>query len=126
LGGLYISEERGLATSVAEVVAARSFDAPPTDMAPLTSDENTPPDFKPLPTPQVETGSPHDKLAAMVEGAGYDYALFVRWAEESGNIPDATSLPRWQDITKADAVRLLKSKTGLLAGLKLLKDDLTA
>lgn len=79
------------------------------------------------PTPKIiaasSTVSAQSELEALVLGAGYDFNLFQKFGEDSGNIANAGSLAGFSEIPTEEAKRLLKNKTGFLAALKTLKGD---
>lgn len=53
--------------------------------------------------------SPQNILESMVEEAGFDFAILMRWAGQAGTIKDADSIPDWQAIPSADCERLLRA-----------------
>lgn len=62
-----------------------------------------------------------DQLATVVRDAGFSFEDFVRWATESGNIEDASSLPGFEAVSVKDATRLLRARAGLIKGLQSIK-----
>ena len=81
------------------------------DLGPQQAPPEPPPPAKPEPTVQSE-------LAAMVLDAGYTLDELLKWGDATGNIPDADTIPDFERIHATVAKRLLRSKTGLLLGLK--------
>jgi len=59
-----------------------------------------------------------DSLAEVVLGAGYKWENFAQWAHESGNLPDASSLPGFAEVPTDTCKRLLRAKVGLLKSLE--------
>jgi phage recombination protein Bet len=62
-----------------------------------------------------------EKLRLLVTGEGYSFDEFVKWAINSGQVPDADSLPEWSALSEKVAKRLVTAKAGLLRGLALMK-----
>jgi len=58
------------------------------------------------------TNTAQRQLADVVESAGFDFATFVRWAQEAGSLANADSYPEWDAIPSADCVRLVRALTG--------------
>jgi len=71
--------------------------------------------------PQPAGATPQAELEAFIMSNGFTFADLVKWANESGNIEDAGSLPGFGDVPAAVCARLLKAKTGLLKGLAMAK-----
>jgi hypothetical protein len=67
--------------------------------------------------PGAATG-PQVELEKLVTEAGYKLDTLLKWGDDTGNIPDGTSLTSFADIPVDVARRLLRAKTGLLSGLK--------
>lgn len=65
--------------------------------------------------------TPQQDLESIIIEAGYDFSAFQKWGAESGNVPDADSLASFDEVPKEVAVRLLRSKAGLLATLEATK-----
>ena len=75
----------------------------------------------PMPEPDPDAPkprSPQQELESVVIEGGFDFSAFQKWGEQTGNVPDATSLPDFSAVPSEIATRLLRAKTGLLAGLK--------
>lgn len=70
-----------------------------------------------------DSKSPQSELESVIVTAGYSFTLLQKFGEESGNIPDATSIASFAEIPADVAKRLLKNQTGLLAGLEKLKGE---
>ena len=49
---------------------------------------------------------------------GIPFEVVQKWGQDTGNIDDAGSLAGFSDVPKSTAARLLKAKSGLVAGLK--------
>lgn len=60
-------------------------------------------------------------LAEIVEGGGFTFDDFRKWATETGNLTDADSLTEWSEIPTAVCKRMITAKAGLLKGLDALK-----
>lgn len=111
LGGLYIAEEQNL----------------PTDIGSTVSETVGTPKVRPLATPKPEAidvtpaRTVQQDLESIIIEAGYDFSAFQKWGAESGNVPDADSLASFDEVPKEVAVRLLRSKAGLLATLEATK-----
>jgi phage recombination protein Bet len=79
-----------------------------------------------LPPAKIVTSdskTPQSELESVIIAAGYSFTLLQKFGEESGNIPDATSIASFAEIPTDVAKRLLKNQTGLLAGLEKLKGE---
>jgi phage recombination protein Bet len=61
------------------------------------------------------------KFQALVVSEGYTFNHVQKWGKETGNIPDADTLPDFDSIPKEVCVRLLRAKAGLLKGLAQVK-----
>lgn len=75
-----------------------------------------------LPPAKVELPAPEgDALTEFKELCGPDNIsldVVLKWGDESGNIPDATSIGSWDELPRTVLARLLKAKAGLLTQLK--------
>jgi phage recombination protein Bet len=109
LGGLYIAEEQTVPATITDSV--EEITGKPRKPRPLAA----PVAEQPAQVSNVRT--PQQDLEAVVIEGGFDFATFTAWALESGNIPDADSLTMWDEVPTETAQRLLRAKTGLLAGL---------
>lgn len=58
-----------------------------------------------------------DELCDIVNGGGFDFTMLQKWGIETGNIENAGSLSGYSEIPESVCVRLIRAKTGLLAGL---------
>jgi phage recombination protein Bet len=67
--------------------------------------------------PGAATG-PQADLEKLVTDNGYKLDTLLKWGEQTGNIPDGTSLTSFAEIPADVAKRLLRAKVGLLSGLK--------
>lgn len=77
---------------------------------------------KPAPTPEPEPAVSHqDRLSELVMSNGFTFDHLVEWGDESGAIPNATSLSGFADVSSDLAKRLVNSKAGLLRGLAAVK-----
>lgn len=107
--------------------AANMIDFPePPEKAPASAPIDVPTTAAPSEAPTTpetpseapkEGKTPQDELADLIIGAGYGFSDFAEWAEGSGNLPDAKSLPDFNAVPAAVAKRLLKAKVGLIKGL---------
>jgi hypothetical protein len=84
---------------------------------PQPAPQNAPPS-QPAAPEGAGTGTPQGDLAQLVLSSGYTFNQFQKWGDESGNVPDASSLASFTDVSTATAKRLLRAKTGLIEGLK--------
>jgi phage recombination protein Bet len=66
---------------------------------------------------QVAVG-PQAELETLVTEAGFNLDTLLKWGDTSGNIPDGSSIASYAEIPGDVCKRLLRAKTGLLAGLK--------
>lgn len=68
--------------------------------------------------PRSESGpNAQVSLTALVVDNGFTFNHFQTWAKSSGQADDADSYAGFDDVPEKLAVRLLRSKTGLLKGL---------
>lgn len=132
LGGLYCREEMDVPAgqpSPAHDIPTRLVDT--VQIAPANNRGATEPtddlNYGDRGTAQIQNakanGAAKVELAGLIEGAGFTFDQFQRFAEASGLIKDASSLAGWDDVTDADAKRLLRAKTGLLKSLEPLRAD---
>ncbi len=61
---------------------------------------------------------PQAELETLVTEAGFNLDTLLKWGDTSGNIPDGSSIASYAEIPGDVCKRLLRAKTGLLAGLK--------
>jgi len=61
---------------------------------------------------------PQAELQKLVADAGFDLTIFGRWGEETGNVPNGTSLTSFAEVPADITKRLLRASKGLLDGLK--------
>jgi phage recombination protein Bet len=62
--------------------------------------------------------TPQEDLQSVVIEGGFTFSHFQSWAEGTGQIPDAGSLPDFDAVPSEVATRLLRAKSGLLKGLE--------
>jgi recombination protein RecT len=62
-------------------------------------------------------------LAEVIVNAGFSFSHFQKWCVETGNIPEADSLPAFEDVPTNHCKRLLRAQVGLLKGLQMVKDQ---
>jgi hypothetical protein len=67
--------------------------------------------------PGAATG-PQAELEKLVTDNGHKLDTLLKWGDTSGNIPDGSSIASYAEIPSDVCKRLLRAKTGLLAGLK--------
>jgi len=67
--------------------------------------------------PSPATKSQQDILADVVTAGNFTYDEFAKWAEGSGNVPDAGSLSGFDEIHETICKRLLRSQAGMLKGI---------
>lgn len=89
----------------------------PEDIAPKTEPQQAQPEAAPI------SQSPQQQLQALIEAEGFTFTDLQAWGEESGNIPDASSLPDYNAIPDKVARRLLLARKGLIDGLRRLKGE---
>ncbi len=97
----------------------------PTQPAPAEPQEAV----EPPPAPQAPAASAnavalhtvHESLREVVLEGGYTFSHFQTWAAETGNVPDAHSLPGFDSLATEVCKRLLRAKAGLLKGLAQVK-----
>lgn len=65
----------------------------------------------------AKPGSLQAELENAITESGFTFANFIAWGEETGNVPDGSSMTMFAEIHDTVARRLLRSKAGLLAGL---------
>lgn len=121
LGGMYLRDEIDVKNEAPTLTGTGDIDLPA-----VTVESGTPattPEAVKEP-PQKETGSVQGDLQSVIEDAGYSFRDFVAWADDTGNVQDATSLPDFSAVPTKDAKRLLLSKAGLLKGIAMMKPDL--
>lgn len=73
--------------------------------------------FPDKPAEPVADKTPQQQLAELVEGAGWSYDQFKKWASETGLVPEADSAPYFSDLKADTATKLLNAQTGLINGL---------
>jgi hypothetical protein len=103
--------------------------AAPSAEASAETDEDEIPDMVPLPkapaapklkatkAPAKPVATIQQQLAEAVLGAGFTFDDFRLWGLDSGNVPDADSIPSFDDLPDAMCTRLLRAKGGLLTQL---------
>lgn len=133
LGGLYMQAEIETEDSPTKSPQARSRTLDLVSVAPLES-ETVPiataePPVASASTPAAPERSvpaprdePQSQLSALVTENGYTFAQFQTWGMRSGNIADADSMSGFDDIPSDVCTRLLRARSGLLSGLKMVKD----
>lgn len=65
----------------------------------------------------VDSKTPNAELESVITTAGHSFALLVKWADETGNLDDASSFPSFADLPKDFCKRMLTAKVGLLKSL---------
>lgn len=69
----------------------------------------------------AEGKTPNEQLEIFVLAEGFTFTDFQKLASRESYFPDAGAIGTFAEIPKQDCVRLLRAKTGLLAGLKTIK-----
>jgi phage recombination protein Bet len=130
LGGLYSQGE------IIEIVAEKT--SPDLGMRRLvevttSAEEEKPQAAEPQPSEKAAPPKPmtddnvlQTQLAELVTVAGYTFDHLTTWAQESGNLPDAKSLPGFDALPEELCKRWIKSKVGLLKGLEAAKSGAAA
>lgn len=127
LGGLYTEGER-----IIDITSERvSTELPANRLVAVTSESSQGQEQPAQTEPEQEqpkmatkangTESEVAQVEKFITEAGYTFTHLQRAATESGIIAGADSLGGFADITTADAKRLLRAKTGLLAQLAAVK-----
>jgi len=120
ISGLYLREE---------IEARAEIISPTLDASKLVEVAARPeqPDRNPEPPPPEAKEPPpadeaQNELAAFVTENGFTFDHLQKWGVETGNIPDADSLPSFGDIPSKICKRLLLAKAGLVKGLQAVKE----
>jgi len=113
--GVYDEDEAASIVTVdAAIVTSAPKPAPATDTAAESAAGLAPSEVI---KPGAASG-PQAELENLVTNSGYKLDTLLKWGEDTGNIPDGTSLTGWADIPADICKRLLRAKAGLLSGLK--------
>lgn len=105
-------------STAAGLVATVPFELPAEaeDDVPMDEQEASEQPHDPAPKPEPKaTEAPatvQANLAKEVEAAGCTFSDFQRWADESGSLPDASSLSSFDDLKTEDCKRILRSFRG--------------
>ncbi len=75
--------------------------------------------------PESDDLTPQKQLEGLLVAEGYTFSHLQKFGQDSGNIPDADSIPSFAEVPADVAKRLLKAKTGLLNALKVIKEGET-
>ena len=117
LGGLYTGEQLNMNATISSLgaidVPQVSLPAASPETAHTVSDAN-----EPAPREKV---TPQAELEGVLTAAGYTFAHFIMWTKETQDFEDAGSWTQFSEVPADFAKRLLKAKTGLLAGLDKVK-----
>jgi recombination protein RecT len=109
-----------------EIASERAQAAPepstPVQTPPEPSDA---PQAAPAPNlaPPGDLHTVQETLAEVIVNAGFSFSHFQKWCVETGNIPEADSLPAFEDVPANHCKRLLRAQVGLLKGLQMVKDQ---
>ena len=135
LGGLYIQGELdGAADRIVANLSSKHDTFDPKGLVESTSrppaPQATPPaeaaddgeetDLGPQPPkekPQEPDTSAKVELEKVVTGSGFTFNHLQKWGMDSGNLDGADSLAGFEEVTEANAKRLLRNKAGLLRAL---------
>jgi recombination protein RecT len=76
-----------------------------------------------IPPPQPKPAQPsvQGALEAFVLSQGYTFEHLKAWGEDTGNLPDADSIPSFTEVPDDVCRRLLRAQQGLLRGLAAVK-----
>jgi phage recombination protein Bet len=107
LGGLYIAEEQTIPVDITATVTKTV--GPPAEPKPA------------LAAPAEPTLKPQEELAAVITEPGFTFTEFQQWADATGQLPKADTLASFDEISEADAKRLLRAKSGILDALQAAK-----
>lgn len=72
----------------------------------------------PRPATDPQAQAPQVALEALVMGAGYTFNTLQRWGEESGTIPEASSLSGFGDVPDEVALKLVRAGELVIQGLQ--------
>lgn len=70
---------------------------------------------------ETATVSPRVEFQKLMDEVGVDFSTVQKWLEETGNLPDASSLPSLNEVSEDLLKRLLRARTGLTSGLVAMK-----
>ena len=102
--GIYNDDEAATVIDVTATVV-QPTEPPPKLVAPPSASEDT----------------PQKQLEAIVLSAGFTFSDLQKFGEDSGNIPDASSMGSFSEVPVEIAKRLVRAKIGLLKSLEQLK-----
>lgn len=141
LGGLFLRDEVALnvagnvaiempSNGLVDVKAAPHRTDNPPDNEADNQDGDVAPTRQAERTEEKESKTPQVELSEVVLAAGFDFTTFQRWGDESGSLPDATSLAGFREVPTETCIRLLKafrgakSRPAILQQLETLKGSL--
>ncbi len=120
--GMYLREEISLLSEGIGIIPTPDLSSAAESASPATKpvEDDSNPDLAPSKpgggTPPPD--SPSAQLAALAKENNLSFDAYQRWAEDSGNDPDAGSRADWSEIPAAIATRLLRAKAGFIQGVK--------
>ena len=117
LGGLHLGSEVVDVDSIATQMPAIVPQPPPPKAASDAAAESAA-GLAPEDTKAPAAVGPQAELEKLVTESGFNLNTLLKWGDMSGNIPDGTSIAVYAEIPADVCKRLLRAKTGLLAGLK--------
>jgi phage recombination protein Bet len=68
--------------------------------------------------PTADARPIREQFQALLDENEIPFNIFKIWAEDTGNVADADSLASLDEVKEADLERLLRSRAGLITGLK--------
>lgn len=116
IGGMYLREEIEVKTDAPTLTGTGEIEVQTVTVDTEKKSQEELPKVDPQPTITVQ-----DELSELITSAGFTFRDFVAWADDTGNIQDATSLPDFSAIPTKVAQRLILAKKGLLKGLEAIK-----
>lgn len=125
LGGLY-SEGEAIIEVASERVGARMIDSSrlvdvrtEAKLEPTSGNDEGQLEAQERPATQQNA---NEELGDFIIDSGYTFDHFQKFAMEENLVPGADSMAGFEDISDKDAKRLLKARTGLLTGMKKIKE----
>ena len=129
LGGLYLREEVNVLGSNSQDAIGPTAERlvaignlPPEAGAKEPSESGDDGDLAPA-TAVAKVPSPQEMFRELCTEPGYTLGQTLYWGAETGNIPDASSIPDWDSFPTPVITRLMRSKAGLLKGLQAAKEQ---
>jgi phage recombination protein Bet len=112
--GIYDEDEAATIVTVDAAIVTQ----PPAQKAVNDTAAESAAGLAPETTKAPVASGPQAELEKLVTEAGFNLDTLLKWGDTSGNIPDGSSIASYAEIPGDVCKRLLRAKTGLLAGLK--------